>query len=233
MDATKPPAGQQSARDRLIHEHLGYVRSLAGKLRRELGGTLDHDELVSFGMRGLVEAAERFDATRGVAFTTFSYYRIRGAIFDGLRQLGWLNRSEYARHLAASDELLAHEAERPSAGRPELDTEQALGEVAKTLDQLATIFVVSLDHASVGDVADEQAPDPAATAERAQAQRALRSALAQLPERERNLIEDHYYRGLTLDAAGQKLGLSKSWASRLHARAIAQLTETLGPAFGP
>lgn len=209
------------------------MRSLAGNVRRELGGSLDYDELVSFGMRGLVEAADRFDATRGVAFTTFSYYRIRGAIFDGLRQLGWLSRSEYARFLAASNELLAQTAERPATGRPELDTDQALGEVARTIDQLATIFVVSLGEAGLGDLADERAPDPAAATESAQAGRAVRAAIAELPERERALIEGHYYGGLTLEAIGQQLGLSKSWASRLHARAIAQLTEALGPAFGP
>ena len=63
-------------------------------------------------MRGLLEAAERFDETRGVAFTTFSYYRIRGAIFDGLRQLGWMNRSQWARYSAHANELLQNQAER-------------------------------------------------------------------------------------------------------------------------
>ncbi|MBK8480032.1 MAG: sigma-70 family RNA polymerase sigma factor [Proteobacteria bacterium] len=233
-DGPTAPSGERSPeRDRLIHEHLGYVRSLAGKVRRELGGSLDHDELVAFGMRGLVEAADRFDATRGIAFTTFSYYRIRGAIFDGLRQLGWLSRSEYARFLAASNELLANTAERPTAGQPEVDTEQALGDVVKTLDQVATIFVMSLGDAGVGDLADTRAADPALASEQAQVGRAVRAAIAGLPERERTLIEGHYYRGLTLEAVGQQLGLSKSWASRLHARAIAQLTEALGPAYGP
>ena len=83
------------ARDRLIEEHLGYVRALAIQLKKEIAAkALDLEELVAYGSRGLVEAAERFDPDRGVAFSTFAYYRIRETIFDELRQTGWLSRSQ-------------------------------------------------------------------------------------------------------------------------------------------
>ncbi len=84
----------QQDRDQLIEKHLNYAKSLTAKLHRQLSSDLEFDELYAHGTKGLVEAAQRYDPTRGVAFTTFSYYRIRGAIFDGLRQSGWLNRSE-------------------------------------------------------------------------------------------------------------------------------------------
>jgi len=92
----------------LIENHLALVQAIARKVKKTLSASIDFEDLVGYGSKGLVEAAERFDPTQGVTFSTFAYYRIRGAMFDGLRTMGWYSRSDYARYRAEerANELL-------------------------------------------------------------------------------------------------------------------------------
>src|SRR3569623_2235336 len=108
-----------SARDRdsLVQQHLGLVQSVARKLRKQITARIDFDDLVGYGSKGLIEAAARFAPAHGVAFTTFAYYRIRGAMLDGLRTMGWYSRADYARYRAEerATECLQNQAERAGA----------------------------------------------------------------------------------------------------------------------
>src|SRR6516164_5871726 len=85
-------------RQRLVDANVPFVRSIAAKIKEQMPREIEFDDLVAYGMQGLLEAAERYDNRHGVSFTTFAYYRVRGAIFDGLRGMGWLSRGEYARY---------------------------------------------------------------------------------------------------------------------------------------
>ena len=222
-----------TARDQLITEHMAYARKLTAKIRRDVGAEgLELEELLAYGIQGLVEAAERFDPGRGVAFTTFSYYRIRGSVFDGLRQLGWLGRADYARYYAASNEFLGNAAAREGTEESP-SVENAAKELASTLDNLATIFVTSLEAEPRRDVPDLnlRAVDEAVADKQRSAQ--LRTAIGALADRERMIIELYYFQDLTLEQIGEKLGSSKSWTSRLHTKAVRQLTELMGAAFQP
>src|SRR3954466_3007420 len=89
-----------SDKDDLVRKHLALVEAIARKVKRTLGGAMEVDDLVGYGRKGLVEAAERFDGRAGVAFTTFAYYRVRGAMYDGIRAMGWYSRADYARYRA-------------------------------------------------------------------------------------------------------------------------------------
>src|SRR5262245_34150501 len=93
---SRSPVSAQE-RKRLVEENTSFVRACAAKLKETLPREIEFDELVQCGMQGLLEAADRYDRRHGVAFTTFAYYRVRGAMFDGLRQMGWVPRGEYAR----------------------------------------------------------------------------------------------------------------------------------------
>src|ERR1700743_3326136 len=88
-----------SAKDRqqLGDGNVPFVRSIAGKVKEQLPREIEFDDLYNYGMQGLLEAAERYDRKHGVTFQTFAYYRVRGAMFDGLRNMGWLPRHEYQR----------------------------------------------------------------------------------------------------------------------------------------
>ena len=103
-------------KSQLVEQHLSLVQALARKVKRTLGTSraIDLEDLVAYGSKGLVEAAERFDARQGVAFSTFAYYRIRGAMYDGLRTMGWYSRADYARYRAEerANEYLRSQADR-------------------------------------------------------------------------------------------------------------------------
>lgn len=220
-----------AGRDKLIQDHLGYVRGIAAKVKKSLSPQLDFDELVAYGAQGLVEAADRYDPSRGIAFTTFSYYRIRGAIYDGLRQQGWLNRSQYARFSAASNSYLQNTGDRTSGGEPSAgrqgSTEQAVQDLASTLDDLATIFLTSMTGDDGVEFPDQVTPDGAEVLESRETSEQVQQAVRRLPDKERRLMEGYYFKNLSLEQAGQTLGLSKSWASRLHTRAIRLLSREL------
>jgi RNA polymerase sigma factor for flagellar operon FliA len=221
-------------RDRLIEQHLSLVQAIAGKLKRTLGRSIDFEDLVGYGSKGLVEAAERFDARQGTSFSTFAYYRIRGAMLDGLRTMGWYSRSDYARYRAEerANEYLQNAAERAGAGqsaagaaasRP--DAGAALNDIAELLGGVAAVHITSLEAAAT--MVDERLAPPDEDAERRETGARLRAAIARLPEKERRLMELYYYSEKNLEEAGAELGLSKSWACRLHARAVSLLRDAL------
>jgi RNA polymerase sigma factor for flagellar operon FliA len=234
--------GTATERHRLVDEHMPYVRGIAAKVKSELRTPVELDDLVAYGAQGLLEAASRFDG-RQASFQTFAYYRIKGAIFDGLRRMGWLPRAEYARARLdehASDYLAAVAArEAPSDGE-ERPLEDELRDLSSALGGMAAVLLASLAESpeSPGESAKESAkesdlepldetPPAEERLERGRAARTVREVLETMPERERRLIELHYFDELPLAEAGARLGLSKSWASRLHARAIDHLAAGL------
>jgi RNA polymerase sigma factor for flagellar operon FliA len=242
--ATTPGPGTRSpeAQKRLVEDHIPFVRSIARKLREQVP-MVEFDDLVGFGMQGLIEAGQRFDDRHGVAFTTFAYYRVRGAMFDGLRSMGWLPRSEYARlrleeranaylqNLAARDEGQSEQVARapvkPGRGRPATgEVEERVREIAEALHGVAAVFVTLLGRHEEQQLLDERAA-PHEQLERHQMAERVRRALTSLPDKERHLVEQYYFHDQTLEQVGAGMGLSKSWTSRLHARAIALLRETL------
>jgi RNA polymerase sigma factor FliA len=225
--------------NQLVLKHLSLVQAIARKVKKTLNASIEVDDLVGYGSKGLVEAAERFDARHGVAFTTFAYYRIRGAMYDGLRAMGWYSRSDYARYRAEerANEYLRSRADREGAAQAEAgaaansatkkaDAETTLAEVNEILSSVATVHITSLEAAS--SVADESLPAPDVAVESHRMSRRVREAVAALPDKERRLMELYYFADKNLEEAGAELGLSKSWACRLHARAVDLLRDAMG-----
>jgi RNA polymerase sigma factor FliA len=214
--------------NQLVEKHLSLVQAIARKVKKTLNASIELDDLVGYGSKGLVEAAERFDARHGVAFTTFAYYRIRGAIYDGLRAMGWYSRADYARYRAEerANEYLRNRADREGAGQAQAgaggatSTSEAatLAEVHEILSSVATVHITSLEAAS--SVADESLPAADVAVDNHRLSHRLRQAVAGLPDKERRLMELYYFADKNLEEAGAELGLSKSWACRLHARAV-------------
>jgi len=228
--------------NRLVEQHLSLVQAIARKVKKTLNASIEVDDLVGYGSKGLVEAAERFDARHGVAFTTFAYYRIRGSMYDGLRAMGWYSRADYARYRAEerANEYLRNRADREGAaeaqggaagkaGQSKVgqkgDADATLAEVNEILSGIATVHITSLEAAST--VPDESLPAPDVAVESRRMSRRVREAVAALPEKERRLMELYYFADKNLEEAGAELGLSKSWACRLHARAVDLLREAL------
>ncbi len=221
---SQPP--KKSDKKRLVADNLPYVRAIAARIKDQLPREIEFDDLVAYGTQGLLEAAERYDGKHGASFTTFAYYRVRGAIFDGLRSLGWLPRGEYARarfeERAAA--YLANLADREAGADAYADgaehaLEDEVRDLANALGGVAAVFVTSLDLDDETSMRDD-APHPQERLEQREVETTLRGVLSGLPEKERRLIEMYYFEEKTLEEAGSALGLSKSWASRLHARAV-------------
>jgi len=217
---------------------MSLVRGIAGKVHKKVGQHVEYDDLLGLGTTGLLEAAERFDPAAGHSFSTFGYYRIRGAIYDGLRRMGHLPPSEYRklkRQQKATEYLEAaaasDEAARSAPGGEvgARSAEDELRSMYEAMQSVATVFVTSLqEQADKGaEFADDSFDDPADRAAMKELRGDLVDAIAALPDRERHFVEKHYLEGKTLQEAGKELGLSKSWASRLHARAIDMLKKKL------
>jgi RNA polymerase sigma factor for flagellar operon FliA len=215
---------------------MGLVHSICSKAHKKVGQYVEYDDLVGFGAAGLLEAADRFDETVGTAFSTFSYYRIRGAVYDGLRDMGHIPRGEYQKLKAAqrADEYLESMAQRDAAtrqpGQPPVatSTEDDLRAMYEAMANTVTIFVTSLDaHVESGKEIAELGKTAEEKVALVQMGKQIAKAIEALPERERHFIQKHYYEGKTLLEAGKDLGLSKSWSSRLHGRAVELLRKQL------
>jgi RNA polymerase sigma factor for flagellar operon FliA len=213
----------------LLEKYGPYVRSLAATVRKQFTAQLELEELIAYGQIGLLEAAERFDPKVGANFLTFAHYRIKGAIYDGLRKMGVLR---------GSDARSAYMGERATAYLGNLsDREQGAGNHGGSIDDdvmdisnavtgLAMVFATSLEGAESVGFSDESLPvDQRLELEQMRVR--VRAAIEKLPEKERRLLQGYYFQGKTLEEAGAEIGQSKSWASRLHARAIERLKELL------
>lgn len=214
-----------------VEAHRQLVISIANKVRLQLNLTCDLDDLIAFGYQGLLEANERFDPTRGVKFNTFAYYRIRGAVIDGVRSMAYLPRRAYAqiRAAEAADQALEQGGEARAQNPGQRDTAEAVRDMDDALGKLTASFVI----ASLGQSEEEDAPDtPEEQLEREQLKTRVRTALSSLPERELKLVEGFYLQGRRFDEVAAELGISKSWASRLHTKALGLMRDALAGEYG-
>lgn len=211
--------------DDFVREHEALVRRLAIRIRDQLALPTDVDELMAYGYRGLVEAQARFDPERGVKFTTFAYYRVRGAILDGVREMAYLPRRAHTRRKAAealdraAEEVAMNRAADPDARR---DLRGTLDAVDAIIGRTCAAFVISVVGQAEGPFAD-----PEEEIIEKETRGLLGTALEVLPERERALVVGYYVEDRTLDELGREMGMSKSWASRLCSRALLRMRAVL------
>jgi RNA polymerase sigma factor FliA len=223
----------------LIEESQGLVRSLAAGIHRKLPQNIDIEDLIAYGQVGLVEAARDFDPARGNQFSTYAYYRIRGAIYDGLSKMNWFGRTqnEHVRYEKMANETLresAVESGCDAAKSAETETEEANARWHKTLSwSLLVVYLSSrirTDEEGSSDslqLVDTSVPTPPSELIRRETSQKLRELIDQLPSEESTLIRATYFEGMTLEEAGRKIGISKSWASRLHAKSLRRLAQSL------
>lgn len=216
----------------LIDDCQDLVRSLAWKIHRRLPAYLEIEDLIGYGELGLAQAAQDFDASRGGQFSTYAYYRIRGAIYDGLSKMTWFSRSHYQklRFEQMANEVLGSDVEERGAAVPQgvRDEVQWLRGVSSSL---AVVYLATHTdpEESAGEpvLEDVNTPSPPAAAIDHETRTVLHSLIDTLPEDANKLIRGVYFEGLTLQEAGRRLGVSKAWASRLHSKTLEQLSRSL------
>jgi RNA polymerase sigma factor for flagellar operon FliA len=204
--------------------HQDLVERVVRRLIRELDLSCDPDDLRAWGQQGVLEAKARFDPARGVRFSTFAYYRVRGAVLDGVRKQGWIRRRAYAKlkALEAADGV----AEPLSEAEAQRASVSPAARAAQLDDVLAKISAAYL-LAAVGQGEDSAPETPEQLVDAAELRDVIKRDLGKLPERERVLVHAVYFDGVTIEEAGVRLGLSKSWASRMHAKALERLRKSL------
>ncbi|MBN1853372.1 MAG: sigma-70 family RNA polymerase sigma factor [Pirellulales bacterium] len=217
--------------DELICSNQGLVRSIALKIHSKLPRHILLDDLIADGQVGLAQAATVYQPESGASFSTFAYYRIRGAIYDGLSKMSWTSRSTLHRlrsHRLAG-EFLDEQASEKSATNAKSTAEEAEW-VRETTEKLAVVYLASqvaiMERDDLPDLdPDTKTPDWI-VAER-EVLESLRAAVAALPEPDRRLIRWAYYDGLSLTEIARRCGHHKAWASRLHSRILGQLGRSL------
>ena len=227
MNNTSPArtsARSLSPRDELIARCLPLVKSIAARLRAAHGLSTSFDDLYSHGFTGLAQAADRFDPGRGASFTTFAYYRIRGAMLDGLRRESPRPHVEIGQLAAYTDRgsMVSQTAVNDNGSWGDS------GDIASSLSSsgaLAPIHLTSLD--ALDEIPDESACHPDDEIERSRLAERIQAAMAALPETERKIVELYYYQDLSFSEIGVRLGICKPWAFRLHRKAMRQLREAL------
>jgi len=235
--ATRKPA----LRDELITAYAPLVRYVVGRLGIPPTSLLEAEDLVSYGIIGLINSIDRFDPSRGIRFETFATSRIRGAVIDQLRVLNWLPRSAVARMRQIESALAKLEQ---CLGRPATDKEAAV-EIGVSIDRYrwmlfeAGVMVLSLDAPLASLTADEGivtlselledqlTPDPAEQTEQHELLTLLGKAIDQLPPRERLLLSLYYQEELTMKEISKLMNVSESRVCQLHMQAVLRLRAAL------
>jgi RNA polymerase sigma factor for flagellar operon FliA len=229
-----PGSGDSSEVLDRFNGSLDLVEKIARQIRRSVGYGLDLEELVSFGREGLLDAARRFDASRGVPFHAYASFRVRGAVIDGIRSMGRLPRRahERLRGLDAASRVSEGAAEDVLGSAPKGSAHDAERALDAHLAAMATAMAVGLvSESATGDDGEPTPLDARSSPEeavgRAELLAAVRDAIGALPREEAELVRRHYLEDERFDRVASDLGLSKSWASRLHTRAIQRLANKL------
>jgi RNA polymerase sigma factor for flagellar operon FliA len=232
----------RALRDRLILTYAPRVKFVAGRLGASLPGHVDEQDLVSYGLLGLIGAIERFDPEREIKFETYAIARIKGAIIDELRSLDWVPRSvrtrarEIERAIAELERTLMRaptdEEIAAKVGITEEELEGSLTEISRSsmaaLDELWTPAGGGGDQIALIDtIEDTSGPDPEFSLEQTELKEALGEAIARLPEREKLVVTLYYYEELTLREIGEVLGVTESRVSQLHTKAVLRLKASL------
>ncbi len=232
--------GDQEAREALVLRHMQVVRYIAGRIAIHCPASIDMNDLIGWGVLGLLDALDKYDHQQSIKFSTYAAIRVRGAIIDQIRSLDWAPRSlrAMARKVGAARESLRHlNGREPSAG----EIAEQLGvepeQVEKTLAQLQLVQLISLDtYLSSQDteewrrheiVEDTHIPAPDVSAETHERRDQLVEAILQLPEQQQKVLNLYYYEELTLKEIGMVLNVSESRICQVHGAAVKQLRQVL------
>jgi RNA polymerase sigma factor for flagellar operon FliA len=237
-EAAKPAAEPvvRVPREKLLERYTPLIKYVVERLSVGLPKNVDHDDLMSAGILGLLDAYDKYDAGKGTKFETYAVWRIKGAVLDQLRALDWASRSvrRKAREVEASTRRLDQRLGR-SATEEEVakEAKMSLADYHRLMDQVRGAVLLSLDETRSpedGDslglaevIEDPNAPDVLARLEEEETRLVLLDTLNRLPEQERIVVALYYYEHMTLREIGVTLGISESRVSQVHSRAVLRL----------
>lgn len=229
-------------REKIILEYAPLVKVVAGRLSMYLGYSVEYDDMVSYGVFGLIDAIDKFDMTKEVKFETYASLRIRGAILDQIRKMDWIPRTIRQRQKQI-DSVMKDIEQR--TGREATDEEAAEGlgiscdEFLEWQSQLKANNVISLnEYVEQGsDISSDKNPTgsyemPEAVVEKSELKEMLEEALELLTEKEKKVVLLYYYEDLTLKEISRVLEVSESRISQLHTKALQKMKTKMGKYIG-
>lgn len=234
-------AGEPDARNVLIESYWGLVQYVGSKVAEDLPSMVERDDLISYGVLGLIDAIGKFDRTKGVKFETYAITRIRGSILDELRSNDWVPRSvrSNARRIDRARQSLEAELDRaPSlheiSERAELDHDTVISTLSQVHDSNFASLNETLPSAStvsetisLADTVQDRTKSPEGSYQESEMRQALASAVGKLEEREQVIVALHYVMGLTLSQIGKMIGVTESRVCQMHTRAVLGLHSAL------
>ena len=208
------------SQEALLESFGDFAARVVRKLQRSLSSKVDYEDLHSYGILGLLEAHERFDPDGSTAFETFAYYRVRGAVLDGCRKEGWLNRerqktADKARSVDALMEDVG--SERESVGSAKSFTD-AVNKVTEVVTTAATVML--MHDANWDEYLGQQEPTQHRRIEKRESQILLKEAMKELTDEERDVIIRFDFKNERMQDIADDLGFSKAWVSRVRTRAL-------------
>lgn len=219
-------------------EYAPLVKLVAGRLSMYLGYNVEYDDLVSYGIFGLIDAIDKFDTTKDVKFETYASLRIRGSILDQIRRMDWIPRTVRQRQRKIDEAMREIEMETGKTATDEQIAER-LGvsgdEYTDWQSQMKVTNVVSLNEfveqgtePAMDAKSNSHFAQPEDVVEEAELKEVLAETLTMLTERERMVITLYYYEDLTLKEISKVLDVSESRVSQLHTKALAKMKTKMG-----
>lgn len=231
---TKDPA----TKEKLILEYAPLVKIVAGRISVHVGQYVDFEDLISYGIFGLIDAIDKFDPVKGVKFQTYASLRIRGEIIDNIRRLDWVPRTlrqkskQLDKHYSDLEAVLGRE---PTYEELAKKMNISVDEVKDVMKKSAASSLVSLDDyvdtnkdVTVADVVETKADSPDLSYERKEIKSMLVDAINQLTEKEKRVVTLYYFEELTLKEISRIMEVSESRVSQIHSKAVVKLQNKLG-----
>lgn len=231
----------QKIREHFIKQYAPLVKYVAGKVAMGKPGNVEYEDLVGFGVFGLIDTIEKFDPDKNVKFKTYAVTRIRGSIYDELRSIDWVPRSIRQKVKEVEQAISSIEGK---TGKFATDQEIAdelqldIREFYTLMTKISSTSIISLnDTWHTGDDSDKisvldtletpQSTNPDISAEKEEVKKLVIKAINELPDKEKKVLVLYYYEDLTLKEIGEVLEVTESRVSQLHTKAIIRLRAKL------
>ena len=231
----------EKLREQIIVEYVPLVKLVAGRLNMYLGYTVEYDDLVGYGIFGLIDAIDKFDCGKGIKFETYASLRIRGSILDQIRKMDWIPRSVRQKQKQMESAITKLEKEK-GANVKDKDIACELGisieeyhnwEGLTNISNIASLdeFMEQGTENGVKEFRNTAYIEPEDAVDREEVKQMLMAALDLLTEKERKVVLLYYYEDLTLKEVAQVLEVSESRISQLHSKALEKMKKQLGRYF--
>jgi RNA polymerase sigma factor for flagellar operon FliA len=222
-------------REKLILEYVHIVKYVAGRISIHIGNYMDFEDILSYGIFGLIDAIDKFDYTKGVKFETYASLRIRGAIIDNIRKLDWVPRTLRVKNkqleqvYAELESVLSRQpTEAELAEKLGVDENEAIDMIKKSSIASLVSFDEYIEQNHEAPIFADNNNDPERAMEVSEVKRMLADIISKLTEKQQQVVNLYYFEEMTLKEISAVMGVSESRVSQIHAAAVLKMRAKLG-----